>query len=1225
MEKLGKYELREVLGRGGMGIVYRAFDPVMDREVALKIVHEKSLDVPETRARFVREARTAGKLSHDNITIIHDLGELDGKMFIVMEYLPGRDLRTVIENKEPLTLQEKLDIARQICRGLHYAHANIIVHRDIKPENIKVLSDGRIKIMDFGIAKPYAPLSEQAVPDTNPVLTRVGMRIGTPWYMSPEQVKGAPVDKRSDIFSFGVLLYELLTYRKPFDGDDTTVLYKILHEEPEPIRLEESGLGMGLQRVLSKCLAKDPQQRYSDCQIVLRDLDTVPVAGVAGRSLAEIIEEGARLVDGRRFDEALLKYNEVLEIDPGNEEARKAIERVRDERQEIAAHAVLSEKIIGEVVSHFRIIERISGGGMGVVYKAEDLTLKRIVALKFLLSEMTGDKVAKRRFLKEARAASALDHPNICTIHEIGETIDGLLFICMAYYPGDNLSKKLEAGPFDIVEALEISIRVARGLARAHENGIVHRDIKPANIIITPGDEVKVVDFGVAKLSSGTRITKAGSLVGTLPYMSPEQVRGLELDARTDIWSLGVLMYQILTGKLPFMGDNEAAVFYSVVNEDPMPASRLRQDLPPELERIVGQALKKNLAERYQSMKLLLADLEDVHRDLTKGEETGRPGEVSRLVERGKSLLNRREYKEALSRFEAALRLAPEDRTILDLRDKCTARLAEASRVHDLVTQAQTFMDKGKFEDARDVLQNTIAIDPDNLEATRLLEKVEGGIEHRVRIDKLMNDVEFYLKRGKMQDAVQCYKEVLKLEPEHKEAARGLKRIEQKQDMLETRGSVRTPIPAPRKRGKRTLLYAGIGVAAVGGIAAFFLLRAPSRPSTTAAVPPNSPDSLRLITVLRDNMTAIRTTAHDAGAEKWAPVFWDGAVASADTAERELNARHFASAGQLFVHAKGLFGEAIEESHRMELASRSGVEELKGLVQTVQKEMLADKDAAEQAGGKKVSASAFKTAQQLEHEGERQVTAGGRESLLAARTSFTRARDGYRNVLTDLRLNEEARSNAETRRTEANAARQNIPGSETEKQANAAFGRGGAAEAEGSRLYKSGDYRGARDAFARAVSLYVTAGAELATARLAAAETASKKTDLKFAEKKEPEKPDPAVREREERETARRDILHMLDAYRASIEQGNLKDLTTLLNLAGDKQQEWTGFFESSEERKVAVDHVDLQITPPDARLNFKVKMSFYNKAANTNQSPEFPRQWTLHQDNGAWKVVTQK
>ena len=191
--------------------------------------------------------------------------------------------------------------------------------------------------------------------------------------------------------------------------------------------------------------------------------------------------------------------------------------------------------MIGKTISHYTILEKLGEGGMGVVYKAEDLKLKRIVALKFLPPDLTRDPDAKQRFIQEAQAASALDHPNICTIHEIDESPDGQMFICMACYEGRSLKEIIGNGPLDITEAADIAVDIARGLAKAHERGITHRDIKPANILITTDERVKVVDFGLAKLTGQTRITKTGTTVGTAAYMSPEQIRGEDVDHRTDI------------------------------------------------------------------------------------------------------------------------------------------------------------------------------------------------------------------------------------------------------------------------------------------------------------------------------------------------------------------------------------------------------------------------------------------------------------------------------------------------------------------------------------------------------------------------------------------------------------------------------------------------------------------------------------------------------------------
>jgi serine/threonine protein kinase/tetratricopeptide (TPR) repeat protein len=268
--------------------------------------------------------------------------------------------------------------------------------------------------------------------------------------------------------------------------------------------------------------------------------------------------------------------------------------------------------MIGKTVSHYRILEKLGGGGMGVVYKAEDVKLKRPVALKFLPADLTRDEAAKKRFVLEAQAASALDHPNICNIHEIDETEDGQLFICMVCYDGGTVKKKIEGGPLKLEEAIHIAAQVAEGLARAHEVGMIHRDIKPANIMVTERGEVKILDFGLAKLSGQTRLTRSGMVAGTVAYMSPEQARGENVDHRTDIWSLGVLLYEMVTGELPFKGEYQPAVVYSILHESPKPISTLRPDVPEGLERVIDRAMSKDPGERYHQVGDMLADLRAV-------------------------------------------------------------------------------------------------------------------------------------------------------------------------------------------------------------------------------------------------------------------------------------------------------------------------------------------------------------------------------------------------------------------------------------------------------------------------------------------------------------------------------------------------------------------------------------------------------------------------------------
>ncbi len=294
--------------------------------------------------------------------------------------------------------------------------------------------------------------------------------------------------------------------------------------------------------------------------------------------------------------------------------------------------------VVGRTVSHYRVFEKLGSGGMGVVYKAEDLRLERIVALKFLRfpvetpelvspQSRKGPSVETRysaslqererarqrqRFIHEAKFASALDHPHIGTIYEIDEADDGQLFIAMAYYKGETLKEKIHRGPLPQQEAIEVAIQVAEGLAAAHMRGIVHRDIKPSNLIHTAEGVVKILDFGLAKPADVTGLTLTGAIIGTPAYISPEQARGDTVDHRTDIWSLGVVLYEMLTGQRPFDSDSGQAVLYSILSKRPPPLSDLRPEVPERLEQVVERALAKCPSARYDKMDDMLTDLRSV-------------------------------------------------------------------------------------------------------------------------------------------------------------------------------------------------------------------------------------------------------------------------------------------------------------------------------------------------------------------------------------------------------------------------------------------------------------------------------------------------------------------------------------------------------------------------------------------------------------------------------------
>ena len=532
VKRVGRYELLDRLGKGGMGIVYRARDTKLDRPVALKMLLGDLEDDDETRTRFRREARAAGELNHRNIIQNYDFGEEGERAFIVMELLEGANLNELLEEHPDLALDTKLQIMTEVCEGLAFSHSRSIIHRDLKPGNLFITKDRQVKVLDFGLARIASSK-----------LTRAGLVFGTPDYTSPEQVRGKVVDARSDIFSLGAVFYQVLSGRKPFAATALPeVMRKVLTEEPLPLTHGEAP--PSLARVITRALQKDPLNRYQTVAELLADL---------------------RGVDPDQSVDTAAPEGEPRQID------------------------------------RYQILEQVGRGGMGVVYRARDPVLDRDVAIKSLLVDFGVDQDARGRFQQEARAAARLQHPNIVTIYEFGEQDDSP-FLIMEFLGGDDLEGLMRRDPpLSLEHRVDIVAQLCDGLAFAHEQGVVHRDIKPGNVRVLEDGSVKLLDFGIATVQQADATSGTGTFAGSAGYASPEQLSMERVDARSDLFSVGVLAYELMTGRQPFTGDSPPAVAYQVLNEEPPTLRSIAPQLPEALEQVITRALRKKPDQRWGS------------------------------------------------------------------------------------------------------------------------------------------------------------------------------------------------------------------------------------------------------------------------------------------------------------------------------------------------------------------------------------------------------------------------------------------------------------------------------------------------------------------------------------------------------------------------------------------------------------------------------------------------
>ncbi len=646
-----------------MGALYLSCvgDRGMERLCVIKTVLPHLAD-PEYVNRFRDEAKVVVRLSHGNLVPVFDAGMVESELYLAMDYIDGKDLRAVWNRCAKKGIAFPVDvavhIARELARGLHYAHnfGNIkLVHRDVSPPNVLVSFNGEVKLTDFGLASSTLKLEK----------TAAGIIYGKVSYMSPEQARGELIDGRTDIYAAGIILWELLTGRQLFPqqgGEGHELIDRVRSPQIDPPSLRAPRVPATLDKIVLKALAKNTDERYATGEQFRADLTAFLASNrdyIATDServkafMADLFDEDIERERRQRQDLVENVHERLQAIQKQTQDEREAAEQKAQRRADILKEietatpgdkgklregeipsqvmenlsAYDTGKMLGTVIERWKILRKIGEGGMGRVFEAEHTEIGRKVAIKILHPVYSRTPEVVARFRMEARAASRIGHPNIIEVTDSGTTVDGSFYFVMELLEGIDLAQRLQRDKrLPVTDALAIGTQVAQALATAHQSNIIHRDLKPENIFLIHRDGtkdfVKVLDFGIAKSledSKEQKLTTPGMAMGTPEYMAPEQAAGKGADARSDVYSLGAIMYEMLTGKAPIAGENMMDILIRKATEDPVEISSLRPDVPPAMGQLVMRMLARPVDARPQTMTDAATEMQKILADIQAG------------------------------------------------------------------------------------------------------------------------------------------------------------------------------------------------------------------------------------------------------------------------------------------------------------------------------------------------------------------------------------------------------------------------------------------------------------------------------------------------------------------------------------------------------------------------------------------------------------------------------